>query len=134
MTLTLNTPSEIRQTPRSRRQAMWRGFRLTCPNCGEGHMFRAFLKVAGTCDHCGAELHHHRADDAPPYFTMVIVGHIIVPLLLIVERLWHPSLAFHFIVWPTATLALTFLLMPRVKGAIVGLQWALRMDGFGEAE
>lgn len=134
MTLTLNTPSEIRQTPRSRRQAMWRGFRLTCPNCGEGHMFRAFLKVADTCDHCGAELHHHRADDAPPYFTMVIVGHIIVPLLLIVERLWHPSLVFHFIVWPTATLALTFLLMPRVKGAIVGLQWALRMDGFGEAE
>ena len=31
------------------------------------------------------------------------------------------------------TLALTFALMPAVKGAIVGLQWALRMHGFDYA-
>ena len=100
-------------------------------------MFRAFLKVADTCNHCGEELHHQRADDAPPYFTMMIVGHIVVPAMLIVERVWQPALMIHFLLWPTLTLALTFALMPSVKGAIVGLQWALRMHGFdpaGQAE
>ena len=93
-------------------------------------MFRAFLKVADTCGHCGEELHHHRADDAPPYFTMFITGHIVIPAMLVVEKLWQPPLALHFGLWTVVTLALAFALMPAVKGAIVGLQWALRMHGF----
>ena len=79
-------------------------------------MFRAFLKVADTCGHCGEELHHHQADDAPPYFTIFIVGHIVVPLVLLVEKLIY---------------ALLFL--PPVKGALVAYQWALRMHGFEHA-
>ena len=96
-------------------------------------MFARFLKVADSCEACGEELHHHRADDAPPYFTMFIVGHIVIPLVLVVEKLWAPSLPVHFIVWTAVTLTLTFALMPAVKGAIVGLQWALRMHGFDYA-
>ncbi|MFT3986674.1 DUF983 domain-containing protein [Aestuariivirga sp.] len=109
---------------------MARGFLLRCPNCGKGPLFTAYLKVAPACSCCGEDLHHQRADDAPPYFTMMIVGHIVVPAMLIVERLWHPALAIHFVLWTLATLGLTFGLMPSVKGAIVGLQWALRMHGF----
>ncbi len=96
-------------------------------------MFGRFLKVADSCDACGEELHHHRADDAPPYFTMFIVGHIVVPLVLVVEKLWAPPLGVHFALWTVVTLALTFALMPAVKGAVVGLQWALRMHGFDYA-
>ena len=118
------------QQQRSKRQALWRGFNRRCPNCGRGHMFRAFLKVADSCNHCGEDLNHQRADDAPPYFTMMIVGHIVVPAMLIVERVWHPALSVHFMLWPALTLALTFTLMPSVKGTIVALQWALRMHGF----
>ncbi len=115
---------------RSLKQAIWRGLKCACPNCGRGHMFTKFLKVADTCDNCGEELHHHRADDAPPYFTMFIVGHIVIPLMLVVEKVWAPPLTVHFALWTVVTLALTFALMPAVKGAIVGLQWALRMHGF----
>ena len=46
-------------------------------------MFRAFLKVADHCPACGEALHHHRADDAPAYFVILIVGHIVVPLVLV---------------------------------------------------
>jgi uncharacterized protein (DUF983 family) len=112
---------------------MGRGALCTCPNCGEGRLYRAFLKVADSCAVCGEELHHHRADDAPPYFTMFIVGHIVVPLVLIVEKLWAPPLGVHFVLWLLVTLGLTLALMPSVKGAIVGLQWALRMHGFDYA-
>ena len=133
MTLTLESPSLPALDHRSWKQAMWRGFTCSCPACGQGHMFGKYLKVADACDHCGEELHHHRADDAPPYFTMFIVGHIVIPLVLVVEKLWAPDLWVHFGLWTAVTLAMTFALMPAVKGAIVGLQWALRMHGFDYA-
>lgn len=109
----------------------WRGLLCRCPSCGKGRLFRSYLKVADCCVRCGAELHHHRADDAPPYFTIVVVGHIVVPAMLVVERIWHPSLVLHFLLWPALTLVLSLVLLPSIKGAIVGLQWALRLHGFG---
>lgn len=133
MTLTLESQSLEIQEPRSWKQAMWRGFTCSCPACGQGRMFGSYLKVADNCPSCGEELHHQRADDAPPYFTMFIVGHIVIPMVLVVERLWSPSLPVHFMLWTAITLSLTFALMPAVKGAIVGLQWALRMHGFDPA-
>lgn len=112
---------------------MWRGFTCTCPACGKGRIFGRYLKVSDSCAACGEELHHHRADDAPPYFTMMIVGHIVVPLVLVVEKIWHPDVSIHFMLWTAVVLSLTFALMPAVKGAIVGLQWANRMHGFDPA-
>lgn len=133
MTLTIQTSDAVTEEKRSWKQAIWRGLHCACPSCGRGHMFTKFLKVADTCDNCGEELHHHRADDAPPYFTMFIVGHIVVPLMLVVEKLWAPPLTVHFALWTVVTLGLTFALMPSVKGAIVALQWALKMHGFDYA-
>lgn len=133
MTLTIDNGTPLEAERRPWQRAMWRGALGHCPHCGEGRLFVSFLKVKDSCEACGEELHHHRADDAPPYFTMFIVGHIVVPLMLVVERLWAPPLAVHFIGWTIVTLGLTFALMPAVKGAIVGLQWALRMHGFDYA-
>jgi uncharacterized protein (DUF983 family) len=130
MTVTIDDPSAAPLEMRSWKQAMIRGARCRCPACGAGLMFARFLKVSDSCQACGEELHHHQADDAPPYFTMFIVGHIVVPLVLLVEKLWHPALPIHFVIWTIVTLALSFAIMPAVKGAIVGLQWALRMHGF----
>ena len=73
---------------------------------------------------------HHRADDAPPYFTIVIVGHIVVPLLMTVELTYAPPLWLHLLLWLPLTAILSLALLPCVKGAIVGLQWAHRMHGF----
>ena len=111
--------------------AMLRGAALTCPACGRGRLFGAYLKVTHTCPACEAELHHHRADDAPPYFTIVIVGHIIVAGALALERALSPASWMHFVLWIPLTLALSLLLLPRIKGALIGLQWANRMHGFG---
>ncbi len=129
MTLVLDQ-SAASAARRDWKSAMSRGFACRCPACGRGSMFNSYLKIADTCGQCGEELHHQRADDAPPYFTMFIVGHIVVPLVLVVEKLWAPPLSIHFMLWTAVTLSLTFALMPAVKGAIVGLQWALRMHGF----
>jgi uncharacterized protein (DUF983 family) len=111
-------------------RSLVRGARLKCPACGRGAMFWRYLKVADRCPRCGEELHHHRADDAPPYFTIVIVGHVVVSLVLAVEMAYHPPLWVHAALWLPLTVALALLLLPCVKGALVGLQWALRMHGF----
>jgi uncharacterized protein (DUF983 family) len=111
--------------------AMWRGATLTCPACGRSRLFSSYLKVVRTCASCGEELHHHRADDAPPYFTIVIVGHIVVASALAFEQALAPASWVHFVLWMPLTLALSLLLLPRIKGALVGLQWANRMHGFG---
>jgi uncharacterized protein (DUF983 family) len=111
-------------------QAMMRGARCRCPKCGEGRLFSSYLKVADHCGVCGEALHHHRADDAPPYFTIFIAGHLLVPMLLAFETAFRPALWIHAAVWVPVTLAMCLALLPLVKGATVGLQWALYMHGF----
>ena len=111
-------------------QAMGRGFLGRCPKCGRGHLFRAFLKVVDACDVCGEEMRHHRADDAPAYFVILIVGHIVVAMALEVEILFSPPYWVHVALWIPLTLALALGLLQPVKGAIVGLQWAQYMHGF----
>lgn len=113
--------------------AMLRGWRRRCPNCGAGPLLKGYLTVRAACPVCGEDLHHQRADDAPPYFTIFAVGHIVIPLMLVVEKLWQPALWIHFAMWLPLTVALTFWLLPRFKGAVIGLQWALRMHGFAAA-
>ena len=110
--------------------SLLRGAAHKCPACGVGAMFRRYLKVSDACPHCGEALHHHRADDAPAYFTIVIVGHIVVSLVLAVEMAYRPPLWLHAALWLPLTMILTLVLLPSVKGALVGLQWALRMHGF----
>ncbi|MEL6288811.1 MAG: DUF983 domain-containing protein [Pseudomonadota bacterium] len=121
----------LRDDARSWTAALLRGARLRCPACGEGAMFGAFLKVNDVCPHCGEELHHHRADDAPAYFTLFVVGHLVVPPLLWLEVAYTPAYWVHLAIWPALTIALSLFFLPRIKGALVGVQWALRMHGFG---
>ncbi len=97
-------------------------------------MFRGYVKVRERCRACGLELHHHRADDAPPYFTGLIVARLVVPAMVLLERLAAPPQWLHFLLWLPLVLVLSLLLLPRVKGAIIGLQWARRMHGFGAAD
>jgi len=129
-------PVEINTSPavepkRDVKEALLRGARQRCPACGEGKMFHAFLKVSDTCPSCGEELHHQRADDAPPYFTILIVGHIVVPLLLWMEQKWQPETWVHMVVWLPAILLLSLWFLPRIKGSLIGLQWQQGMHGFG---
>ncbi len=114
-------------------QAVLRGVSLKCPHCGEGHMFRAYLKVADTCDHCGEELLHHRADDFPPYIAIMIVGHVLVGLMLHMEMAWHVNPQVYLYTMVPLAIILPLAILPSVKGAVVGLQWANNMYGFNAA-
>jgi uncharacterized protein (DUF983 family) len=111
-------------------KAMWNGTKCRCPKCGEGQLFRAYLKVSDACSSCGEELFHHRADDMPPYIAITIVGHILVGFMLHAEMTWHVNpLVYLYTMLPLAVI-LPLMMLPSIKGAVVGLQWAKQMHGF----
>jgi len=112
--------------------ALKRGFRGRCPRCGEGKLFRAFLKVDNACSVCCQDFTAHRADDLPAYLVIIIVGHIVVPLALMIETEYAPPVALQLAIYVPLTLIFSLILLQPVKGAVVGLQWALRMHGFDE--
>ena len=85
-TVSTATPAWTRDTVKGEKRDLWtamkRGFRCRCPRCGEGKLFRAFLKTANNCSVCGLDFTPHRADDLPAYLVIVVVGHIVVPAAL----------------------------------------------------
>ena len=112
--------------------SFWRGFRGRCPRCGEGRLFRAFLKVDNRCSACGLDFTPHRADDLPAYRVIVIVGHIVVPTALLIETDYSPPVWLQLAIYLPLTALMSLALLQPVKGAVVGLQWALRMHGFDD--
>jgi uncharacterized protein (DUF983 family) len=134
MTLAENAPS-MTETADDRpvKPALLRGWRRRCPNCGAGPMMRGYLKVRDACPVCGEDLHHHRADDGPAYLTILIVGHLLAPVLIFVYSTWRPDPLLLAVGLTIGTVALSLYLLPRLKGALVALQWAKRMHGFGSA-
>src|SRR5262245_55028694 len=88
MPVSVSTPVEQRSVGR----AVMNGLRLPRPHSGKADLFGSSLKLADKCDACGERLFHHRADDFPPYLTIVVVGHIIVFLML--------ELSFHYEIEP----------------------------------
>lgn len=118
------------QDKRDVSRAIWNGARLKCPHCGKGHMFTGYLKVADSCDVCGEELKHHRADDGPPYIAIMIVGHLLVGIMLHMEIAMQVNpLTYLYTIVPLAVI-LPLAMLPSIKGGLVGLQWANLMHGF----
>ena len=103
---------------------MKRGAMLRCPNCGEGHLYRKYLKVQA-CEACGNDNTRYPADDAPPYFTILIVGHLIVAPLLFFPWIWQANIWLVLGTVIPALLLATLAFLPVVKGAVVGLHWAI---------
>jgi uncharacterized protein (DUF983 family) len=89
-----------------------------------------YLTVARVCPVCGTELYHHRADDGPAWATILITGHLMAPAMLFIFELFRPAAWVMALGFSTFFVLLSLYLLPRIKGAFVGLQWAKRMHGF----
>ena len=110
---------------RSMALGMRRGISQRCPNCGKGDLFGKYLKVQD-CPACGHANTRYPADDAPPYFTILIVGHLVVAPLLFFRWIWQAPTALVVGTTLPALFLLTLLFLPVVKGAVVGALWSLR--------
>jgi len=123
--MTTSSPPAGTHAPKSILTGLKRGVRRHCPNCAEGHLFDGYLKVRPVCEACGNDNARYPADDGPAYFTIFVVGHLVVaPLLaLSVIKSWSPFLLLAFALPIVAAAALA--LLPFIKGAWIGLLWAV---------
>lgn len=114
---------------RSKAQATFLGLKRgalgRCPNCGDGRLFGAYLKVRPVCEACGHDNGRYPSDDAPPYFTILIVGHLVVAPLLAFQVIWTIPTGLLLAILLPALAALTLTVLPIVKGAVVGVLWSL---------
>jgi uncharacterized protein (DUF983 family) len=102
-----------------------------CPCCGEGKLFRAYLKQVENCSACGEAFGHIRADDAAPWLTIILVGHIFVPLMLIVVAMSSLPAWASAVLWSAIFVALSLVILPRSKGLFIAILW---LTGAGEAK
>lgn len=130
----MNTPAAKPAAERDLWPTLWKGWRCKCPKCGNGPLLSGYLKVRDTCVVCREPLHHHRADDGPAYLTILIVGHLMAPLLLVAFTAYRPDPMMLFTIFAVGSVALSLYLLPRLKGAVVAYQWVKRMHGFGRQD
>ena len=124
-----------RPAPSSRaiRPALLHGLCGRCPACGGARLFARFLKPVAACPACGQDWSHQCADDFPAYLVIILLGHLLVPLVVIVNDLFSPGMVAQMILWPSLAGMLALLLIQPAKGAVIAFQWARRMHGFGAA-
>jgi uncharacterized protein (DUF983 family) len=84
-----------------------------------------YLKVDPECEACGHELARYPADDGPAYFTILLIGHLVVAPLLFFPIVWKSNPVYSAPIILSALAALTLLALPRVKGGWIGLMYAL---------
>jgi uncharacterized protein (DUF983 family) len=105
---------------------LMRGLKRRCPSCGEGRLFRGYLKVEPTCSACGHDNGQYRADDGPAYFTILLVGHLVIAPMLCFSFIWSapPRIVVPAVLGFITVVTLTAL--PFIKGGFLGVQWATK--------
>jgi len=112
------------QHTRNSRQAMYRGSLNRCPNCGQGRIFRGYLKVVDKCEVCHVPLGEYRAADGPAFFTITIIMLLLIPLIGFSWVLFRPDPLTLLVVLTVLVTLLTLVLLRYVKGAFIGYLWA----------
>jgi uncharacterized protein (DUF983 family) len=131
MTIPVLEHKSVAANDRPLGRSIKRGLHGKCPHCGEGILFRRFIKPVDNCPQCGEDFTPQRADDLPAYIVVLIVGHIMVAGFLATEMLLSLPNWVHLAIWAPFTILASLALLQPVKGAVISLQWANRMHGFG---
>ncbi|EGF89866.1 hypothetical protein ABI_42890 [Asticcacaulis biprosthecium C19] len=93
-----------------------------CPVCGQGKLFKSYLKVAETCKVCATDFKAADTGDGPVVFVILIAGFAACAGLLISFLAWNWSPATLLAVWPAFAVILSLILMPILKGLMVAAQ------------
>jgi uncharacterized protein (DUF983 family) len=117
----------------SLKTAALRGLLGRCPCCGEGKLMRSYLKQVEACAACGERLGHIRADDAAPWLTIILVGHVFLPFAFMVNVDWMPIWA-AMAMWSVCFAAIALAILPRAKALFIGVLWHTRAPGYKPVE
>jgi len=114
------------------KKAVLAGMTDHCPSCGQAPLFARGLRTVSHCPSCGQDWSAQRADDFPAYLVILVLGHVLVPIVVMVNMAWDLPLGVQMIGWCVLAVLIAVLMIRPAKGAVIGAQWALRMGGFGK--
>jgi uncharacterized protein (DUF983 family) len=120
-----------RSNDRDVKRALLLGLAGRCPCCGEGRLFEHGLKPVDQCPVCHEDMTPQRADDFPAYLVILILGHLLVPIVVLANGWWDMPMGYQMLGWPLVAMVIAIFMLRPAKGAVIGVQWALRMGGFG---
>ena len=106
-------------------QIITHSLKRKCPNCGEGSLFEKYIKAFDHCTKCHESFKNLRADDGPAWLTIIIVGHIIVPLFLYLERNFQLSYFESGVILVVVSSFLVLLILPFSKSVFMTALWHL---------
>jgi uncharacterized protein (DUF983 family) len=104
-----------------------RGLARRCPNCGKGRLLIRYLTIRSPCEVCGNDNTVYPSDDLPPYLTVFVTGHVVVVLLVWTDNIYSPPIWLEIAIWLPVTALMCLVLLPFMKGAAVGLCWAMNI-------
>lgn len=116
--------------PHSFLQSIQRGGLGQCPRCGEGKLFRKWLKSVDRCPECNQDWTPHRADDFPAYISIFVTGHVLAPLIIMLSLDFALSPVAMFAAIVPLALAMMLGLLQPAKGVVIGAQWWHGLHGF----
>ena len=101
--------------------AIRRGLSRRCPNCGKGEVLSGYLTRVPLCGSCGEDLSHISADDGPTWATLIVVGHVLAPFLIILGRDERIPIWVAIAALAAMMLAGVWWCLPRFKGLLIAL-------------
>ena len=117
----MTCPDEI-----TMKEAARRGILGRCPCCGKGKLFARYLKQFDNCGACGEAFSGLRTDDVAPWATIIVVGHVFLPLAFMVDLTHIMPLWAELTLWSAVFVAVSMVLLPRAKGMMMGVLWQTR--------
>ena len=103
--------------------ALLRGARLHCPQCGEGDLFAGYLRQVPACSHCGLKTGDIRADDGPPWLTLITVGHLLAPFMVLAFMSDALPMWLATALMAGLAVGLCLVILPRAKGVFIAAIW-----------
>ena len=104
-----------------------------CPACGEGKLFRSYLKQVDNCASSGEAFGQIRADDAAPWATIILVGHVFLPFAFMIDVDFLPAWVV-MTMWSALFAAISLALLPRAKAMFIAILWQTRAPGYQPVE
>jgi uncharacterized protein (DUF983 family) len=99
------------------------GLKCRCPNCGEGPVYRGYLKFRQKCETCGADLTIADTGDGASFFVMFVALIFIAPTAMFVELIFSPPTWAHMLIWPPVIVGFCMILLRPFKAILFALQW-----------
>ncbi|QJU56400.1 DUF983 domain-containing protein [Sphingomonas sp. AP4-R1] len=97
-----------------------RGLKRHCPQCDSPTLFDGYLRVRPICPVCGTDNGRHRVDDIASYFTVLLMGHLVIAPALAIPFFWYIPLWAAMAILLGALTAATLAALPFIKGGVIG--------------